>query len=115
MSNSHKDKQWVFNRDITESSPAAGIIRKVMAYSDAMMCVENHVETGADLAEHSHPHSQIVYVSEGRYNFTVGDETREIAKGDTIFISGNLKHSCKCIEGGVIVDFFTPMREDFVK
>ena len=24
-------------------------------------------------------------------------------------------HGCECLEAGILVDFFTPMREDFIK
>lgn len=24
-------------------------------------------------------------------------------------------HGCECLEDGILVDFFTPMREDFLK
>ena len=110
-----KNKQWVFNRDIEGISPADGIVRKVLAYCDEMMCVENHFETGAEGALHSHPHTQITYVAEGRFRFKIGDEEREVSKGDTLCKQNGVKHGCVCIEKGVLLDFFTPMREDFVE
>ena len=111
----HKDKEWIFAKDIEGISPAPGVIRKVLAYCDSAMCVEHYFETGAEGALHSHPHNQITYVAEGRFNFTIGDETREVVKGDTLCKQNGVKHGCVCLEKGVLVDFFTPMREDFVK
>jgi quercetin dioxygenase-like cupin family protein len=110
----HKDRQWVFNTDIQPETPAPGVARKALAYCDAAMCVENHFETGAVGAVHSHPHTQITYVAEGRFLFTVGAETREVRKGDTLCKQNGVKHGCVCLEKGVLVDFFTPMREDFI-
>jgi quercetin dioxygenase-like cupin family protein len=115
MQNGHKDEKWVFNKDITGSSPSPGIVRKVLAYCDALMCAEHHFETGAEGALHSHPHTQITYIAEGRFSFTIGDETREVSKGDTLCKQNGVKHGCVCLEKGVLLDFFTPMREDFVK
>ena len=115
MKNDHKDAQWVFNKDIAGESPAPGVMRKVLAYCDALMCVENHFETGAEGALHSHPHTQITYVAEGRFRFTIGDEVREVTKGDTLCKQYGVKHGCVCLEKGILVDFFNPMREDFVK
>ena len=115
MKEGHKDEQWVFNRDIEVSSPSPGVMRKVLAYSDSMMCVEHYFETGAVGALHSHPHAQITYVTEGRFRFTIGDEVREVSKGDTLYKQGGVKHGCECLQMGVLVDFFTPMREDFLK
>jgi quercetin dioxygenase-like cupin family protein len=79
------------------------------------MCVENSFETGAEGAIHSHPHTQIAYVVEGRFRFTIGDEVREISRGDTLCIQNGVKHGCVCLEKGIVVDFFSPMREDFIK
>ena len=115
MGKNHKDEQWVFNRDITGDTTAPGVVRKVLAYCDALMCVENHFETGAVGAMHSHPHTQITYVAAGRFRFTIGDEIREVSKGDTLCKQNGVKHGCTCLEKGILVDFFTPMREDFVK
>jgi len=114
MSNQHKDEVWVFDRDIEGKSHSPGVIRKIMAYSDNVMCVAHEFEKGSAGALHSHPHTQIAYVAEGRFNFTVGGETREISKGDTVYTRSGVQHGCECLEKGVLVDFFTPMREDFV-
>ena len=114
MEKKHKDEQWVFNGDMAAESPSQGVVRKVLAYCDALMCVENHFEAGAVGAQHSHPHTQITYVAEGRFRFTIGDEEKEVAKGDTLCKQNGVKHGCVCLEKGILVDFFTPMREDFV-
>ena len=45
---------------------------------------------------------------------TIGDETREVGPGDTLLKQNGVMHGCVCLEGGVMLDFFTPMREDFV-
>ena len=115
MNKNHKDQPWVFYRDIEGEIPAPGSVRKVLAYCDAMMAVENTFETGAVGAMHNHPHTQITYVAEGRFRFTIGDETKEVGKGDTLCKQHGVTHGCVCLEKGVLVDFFTPMREDFVK
>ena len=114
MKNSRKDAQWVFYDEVDGVSPSAGVVRKVLAYCDAMMCVENHFETGAEGALHSHPHTQITYVAQGRFRFTIGNVTREVSRGDTLCKQNGVTHGCVCLEKGILVDFFTPMREDFV-
>jgi quercetin dioxygenase-like cupin family protein len=111
----HKNQQWVFYKDSEGIKAGEGVIRRVLAYTDAMMCVENIFEEGAVGAVHSHPHTQITYVAAGRFRFTIGDEVREVGKGDTLCKQNGVKHGCVCLERGVLVDFFTPMREDFVK
>jgi quercetin dioxygenase-like cupin family protein len=115
MEKNHKDEQWVFYKDIAGISPSPGVFRKVLAYCDTSMCVENSFETGAVGALHSHPHTQITYVAEGRFSFSIGDEVREISRGDTLCKQNGVKHGCVCLEKGKLIDFFNPMREDFLK
>jgi len=114
MKGNHKDRQWVFYKDIEGISPSEGVVRKVLAHCDALMCVENHFETGAIGDLHSHPHTQITYVAEGRFRFTIGNEIHEVSIGDTLCKQNGVKHGCVCLEKGILVDFFTPMREDFI-
>ncbi|GHV92442.1 cupin [Spirochaetia bacterium] len=114
MSKNHKDQQWVFGKDIEGEMAAPGVERRILAYCGDMMCVENQFDEGAVGAVHSHPHTQITYVASGRFRFTIGDETREVAKGDTLLKQDGVKHGCLCLEKGILVDFFTPMREDFI-
>ncbi|MCL2832987.1 MAG: cupin domain-containing protein [Treponema sp.] len=110
----HKDQKWVFYKDIEGVAASEGVVRRVLAYCDSMMCVENCFETGAVGPVHSHPHTQITYVAQGRFRFTIGDEVREVGKGDTLCKQDGIRHGCVCLEKGILVDFFTPMREDFI-
>ncbi|MDR2535254.1 MAG: cupin domain-containing protein [Treponema sp.] len=114
MNNNHKDQPWIFNQAIEAEQTAPGVSRKVLAYCDALMCVENHFETGAAGALHHHPHTQITYVAEGRFRFTIGDETHEVTKGDALLKQNAVIHGCECLEKGVLIDFFTPLRQDFL-
>jgi quercetin dioxygenase-like cupin family protein len=110
----HKNQKWVFYDTIAGKETGPGVVRKVLAYCDAMMCVENRFEAGAVGAVHSHPHTQITYVAEGRFRFTIGDEVKEVTVGDTLCKQDNIPHGCVCLEKGILIDFFNPMREDFV-
>ena len=111
---SHKCAQWVFGRDVKGAEAAPGVTRKVLAYSDEMMSVANVFEKGAAVPMHSHPHTQIAYIVEGKFDFTVGDETKLVQKGDALLCQNSEPHSCVCLEAGVVLDVFTPMREDFL-
>ena len=109
-----KKQRWVFHADALPQPAGAGVTRRVLAYTDGLMCVENTFETGAVGALHHHPHTQITYVVSGRFRFTIGDETREVGPGDTLLKQDGVMHGCVCLEAGILLDFFTPMREDFV-
>lgn len=111
-----KNQTWVINDDIQrEDLPnTPGIQRQMLAFCDAAMCVQNYFEAGAVGPLHSHPHTQITYIVDGAFEFTVGDETRIVTMGDTILKQDDIIHGCVCLEAGSMIDFFTPMREDFV-
>ncbi|GAB4384686.1 cupin domain-containing protein [Albidovulum sp.] len=91
-----------------------GIKRKVAAFNDNLMCVEVHFEKGAVAALHSHPHEQITYVVSGRFEFTVGDKTYVVSAGDSLYKQPNIVHGATCLEAGMLLDLFTPHREDFL-
>ena len=111
---SHKFANWVFGDNVEGVQAAPGVTRKVLAYCDEMMAVANIFETNAVGAMHSHPHTQITYVAGGRFEFTIGGETKIVAEGDTLLKQHGVEHGCTCIEAGVLIDVFNPMREDFV-
>ena len=100
--------------EISPEPCGPGVQRRVLAYSKDAMCVENTFEKGAVGALHSHPHTQITYVVSGRFRFTIGGEVREVTAGDTMLKTDGIIHGCEALEPGVLLDIFTPMREDFV-
>jgi quercetin dioxygenase-like cupin family protein len=114
MRKPEKGQKWVFNKDIQGEQASEGVERKVLAYGDEMMCVENHFLTGAVGALHHHPHTQITYVASGKFEFTIGEETKVVEAGDTLLKQNDIVHGCVCLEKGILVDIFTPMREDFL-
>ena len=110
-------EKLVEKRDFKQFIYVAERVCGICSHSHALtyaMCVENTFETGGVGAMHCHPHTQITYIVSGRYRFTIGDETREVGPGDTLLKQNGVMHGCVCLEGGVMLDFFTPMREDFV-
>jgi quercetin dioxygenase-like cupin family protein len=54
-------------------------------------------------------------VVSGVFEFTVGDETKVVKAGDTMLKKDGIRHGCVCLEEGILLDIFSPMREDFVK
>lgn len=114
MALTEKNQRWVYHDQIDGQSADPGVTRRVLAYCDQMMCVENLFEKGAVGKLHSHPHTQITYVAEGAFEFTIDGETHVVKKGDTLQKQNGVVHGCTCLEQGVLVDIFTPMREDFI-
>ncbi|SEP64186.1 cupin domain-containing protein [Basfia succiniciproducens] len=106
---------FVYNREIPLDDLGDGVQRKILAYSENIMSVEVHFEKGAIGSLHSHPHEQLTYVLSGSFEFTIGDETKIVNAGDVLYKQPNVMHGCVCLEKGVLLDTFTPMRKDFIK
>ncbi len=109
-----KNSVWNLNKNVEAEECAKGVRRKILSYTDELMCVENHFETGAEGALHHHPHTQITYVVSGRFEFTVGGEKKVVGAGDSMLKKDGVEHGCVCLEEGILLDIFSPMREDFV-
>ena len=108
-----KGQRWV-EHGKTQPRCADGVTRRILAYTDGLMCVENRFEQGAVGRLHSHPHTQITYVCQGVFSFTIDGETRTVREGDTLLKENGVEHGCTCLEAGVLLDLFAPMREDFL-
>ena len=106
--------RWVFHDDVTPQDQGNGVVRRVLAYSKDLMCVENTFEKGAVGALHHHPHTQITYVVSGVFEFEIDGVKKTVRAGDTMLKTDSVEHGCVCLEAGILLDIFTPMREDFV-
>ena len=100
------------DKDFTELG--GGVSRKVLAYNEDLMSVEVRFEKGAIGAMHTHPHTQISYVLDGKFEATIGGEVRIFSKGDTYVTEPDVPHGVVCLEAGALLDIFTPMRKDFI-
>jgi quercetin dioxygenase-like cupin family protein len=91
-----------------------GIERQMIVGEKVMICrlrFAPHVVT----PEHDHPHEQMTLVERGRVLFTIGDEQRIAKAGDVLhFPSGTWHGATMLDEEVVLVDIFSPIREDFL-
>ena len=110
----NKKQQWVSHEKTIPQPGCEGVTRRILAYTDNLMCVENQFEKGAVGPIHSHPHTQITYVVKGMFSFTINEETHTVRTGDTLLKEDGVPHGCVCLEEGILLDIFTPMREDFI-
>lgn len=62
---------------------------------------------------HDHPHAQFGVFLRGSGIFKVGDSSRKVKEGDTYFIPPGVPHELRTSEQSLVVDFFTPEREDY--
>jgi quercetin dioxygenase-like cupin family protein len=95
--------------------PEPGLQRRVLTNSPTLMLIEHRMEKGWQGARHSHPHEQMVYVLSGRLRFVCGNDTFEIAAGDSFIVPGGVEHQASALEACVVLDVFHPTRADYVE
>lgn len=99
----------------TDWEPAGeGIRRKVLCYDAGVMMVRVAFVAGAVGALHSHPHVQCSLVERGAFEITIAGRTQRLEAGDSFLVPSGAIHGAVALEEGVLLDVFTPMREDFV-
>ena len=72
-----------------------------------------HFEEGAVLPMHQHDHEQITYIVKGCFKMTVIDKEYVLKEGDMLLIPSNLVHGAVALEETVVVEAFSPPREDW--
>lgn len=108
-------KVFIENRDIPWEEVDKGMKRKIMAYDDKLMVVKVQFEKGGVGVLHQHYHSQITHVESGKFEVQINGEKKILAAGDAFYIPPNVVHGAICLEPGVLIDVFSPMREDFIE
>ena len=106
---------FIKNDDISWEHIDKGVKRKIICYDDKLMLVKVEFETGGIGLLHKYYHSQISHVESGVFEVEI-DKKKELLKaGDSFYIPPNVLHGAVCLEAGVLIDIFSPMREDFIK
>lgn len=111
----YESKRFVFGDQAEKEDVGGGVIRQIMGYNDALMLARATFKEGAIGYTHKHPHAQLAYVESGVFEFTVGSETVTLKKGDCAYIPPDTDHGAVCTEAGVLLDMFSPLREDFLE
>ena len=94
-----------------------GVSLDSLAVGEKSMVTKMNYVKGNYATTHQHPHEQCGYVISGQYRLIVETEPRIdviLTAGDSYAIPGNTPHSFEVLEGGEVVDVFTPQREDYL-
>ena len=93
---------------------AEGIARQMVVGEKLMICrltIQPRVVT----AVHTHEHEQVTMVERGRVLYVIDGVERVCAAGDVLHFPPHLPHGATMLdEEVVLVDVFTPPREDFL-
>jgi quercetin dioxygenase-like cupin family protein len=90
-----------------------GVWRRTLNYGERLMVVQVTLEEGVVVPVHSHPHEQITYIVEGQLAMEVEGQTYMLGPGDSLLFPGDVEHGATAIERTLVIDTFSPPREDY--
>ena len=94
---------------------ATGIERQMVVGQNVMMC-RFRFAPFVVTPEHTHPHEQMTLVMQGKVKFTISGEDHILSAGDVLHFPPNNRHGATMLDEEVIlIDIFSPIREDFLK
>lgn len=90
-------------------------IRRKQIWLDKLMHTLVEIKAGGKAPMHKHPHEQTGYLLQGTLIVTVGTDIKTISAGEGYLVSPNTMHGVEVVsdEDALILDTFTPQREDF--
>lgn len=104
--------------DANAETPAItpeGAERRVLSYGDGLMAVQFTFPGPMSAPVHSHPHTQIGYVVSGSLDLIMeGKDTVRLGAGCSYYVPSGVRHGVNVLEPTVVIDAFTPVREDFL-
>ena len=102
-------------KDLTNYRQAIeGVTYKTLTYGDKTSLGEFHLAKGYIIPNHSHPHEQTGYAVSGKMTFIIDGKEFDAEAGDSWNIPGNVEHSVKVHEDSVVIEVFSPVREDYL-
>lgn len=107
-------KGFFYGEETEWEQVAPGLSRQIMGYDGQIMLVKAKFEIGAIGQVHRHYHSQVTYVESGEFEMKIDGETKVLKQGDSFYVLPWLWHGCVCTKPGILVDVFSPVREDFL-
>ena len=111
----NKSGSVVQDADARPQNAWPGVTRRLLVHDAQMMLCEHRFEADTDLPAHAHPHAQITYLLSGRLRFVMeGREPFDLGPGDSVLVPGGIAHEARALEPTVVLDVFTPAREDYI-
>lgn len=93
-----------------------GVVRTIKGYLNDLMVAELVWKKGQEGTVHTHPHRQCTYVIKGSFESNVNGEKKVLHPGECVYTNADVPHGLIALEDdSVILDIFTPVREDFIK
>jgi quercetin dioxygenase-like cupin family protein len=106
-----------FNEKDLESEIVEGNVWRAIYTAENIQAIIYHFPPHKVFPLHTHDrHEQMGYLVSGKMGFKVGDDVRTLMPGDFYRAPIGVEHNAWTFEEpSVLLDFFSPIREDLVK
>jgi quercetin dioxygenase-like cupin family protein len=91
-----------------------GITLTTLVHGEKTLMGRFSLAKGAVIPAHSHPHEQTGIVISGKLRFTADGEITDVEPGDSWCLPGGAEHSAEALEDSVVVEVFSPVRDDYL-
>ena len=106
---------FLHSSEIEPEITGEGVSRQMLGYDGQLMMAKVQFKKGAIGYIHDHFHSQTTYVAKGKFEVSINGEKQILEEGDGYYIEPDAPHGAVCLEDGILIDVFSPMRMDFLK
>lgn len=110
-----RSANYLVSKEIPWETVGEGVSRQILGYDGQLMLVKVRFEKGAIGYVHEHYHSQSTYVVSGKFEVMINGEKKVLEGGDGFYIEPDAPHGAVCLESGILIDVFSPVRADFLK
>ena len=98
------------------SEQLAELISRKTLHLANMTVAQIALKRGATVVPHTHVHEQISMVQKGALKFVVEGKEQIVRAGEMLAFAPNVSHGViETIEDTVVLDVFSPMRDDWVR
>ena len=106
---------YILGNNVEWENIDAGIRRKILGFDDNLMMTLVEFKKNSRGSAHTHPHRQVTYIVNGSFEVQIENEKKVLIKGDSFFVLPLIEHGVMALEDALLVEVFSPLREDFFK
>ena len=92
-------------------------LQRRLITGERVMLAQVHLKQGCVVPRHAHVHEQVTYVLSGELRLWLGegDEQQfDAGAGAVLHIPSNLPHRAEALQPTIVLDVFSPPREDWL-
>lgn len=91
-----------------------GVELQTLVYGEKTLMGRFKLKKGCLVPLHKHPNEQTGIMISGKLQFIVGGESFTAEPGDSWCIPENVEHQAEAIEDTLVIEVFSPAREDYM-